>query len=245
MNIRDRATRMTAGELQKNILGTYFSLRLGLVILSVALPAFLYGYSLYRDGQLVEHSISAFYGAYRNYTRNGFVGILWTVGLFLVGYKGFSKAEDWLLNAAGVSAVLVSIVPCNCWNDAIGDSNRVHDVFAVSFFLSMAAVCLFCTGQTIGLLPEHYRRKFKRTYRTIGIVLVVSPFAALVFSFVLNQYVSRTFFIESFGVAAFAAYWVAKSAEFRITSAEERAVRGELKNEPGRGVVAVGNVEAV
>lgn len=50
---------------------------------------------------------------------------------------------------------------------------------------------------------------------------------------------------QSFGVAAFAASWVAKSVEFRITSAEERAVRGELKNEPGRGVVAVGNVEAV
>src|SRR5438093_5628379 len=44
--------------------------------------------------------------------------------------------------------------------------------------------------------------------------------------------------VEAAGVTIFAGYWATKSAEFHVTAAEERALRGELEKEeelwPGR-----------
>src|SRR5260221_9936623 len=55
---------MTAEDLRKNMLSTYFTLRVGIVILSAALPVGLLVYSVASHGGLQEHSMSAFYGAY-------------------------------------------------------------------------------------------------------------------------------------------------------------------------------------
>ena len=45
---------------------------------------------------------------------------------------------------AGAFAVGVAMVPCNCWPEAGGATSKLHAFVAVSFFLSMSAVCLFC-----------------------------------------------------------------------------------------------------
>ena len=233
--------KMTGEDLRKNILSTYFTLRMGIVVLSAALPVGLYAYSLYVDHGLVETSMSAFYGAHDGAMRNWFVGVLCAVGAFLILYQGFSPLEDWLLNVAGGFAVLTAITPCNCWCDAGGDSSTWHQVFAIAFFACMASVVWFCAEDTITLLPtKALQDKYKRTYRGIAFGLVASPVAALAVSYVLQNYVSRTFYIEWFGVWVFAFYWFTKSAEFKITSAEKRALRGELQNVKGYGLAPAG-----
>ena len=108
---------MTAEDLRRNMMRTYFMLRLGIVILSVSLPLLLLGYSVVTHGRLVESSMSAFYGADGGAMRNYFVGILWAIGFFLILYKGFSALEDWLLNFAGGFAVLTAMTPCHCWGE--------------------------------------------------------------------------------------------------------------------------------
>ena len=85
---------MTAEDLRRNMMSTYFTLRLGIVIMSAALPLVLYGYSLITHGGLREASMSAFYDADGGVMRNWFVGILWAVGAFLILYQGFSPLED-------------------------------------------------------------------------------------------------------------------------------------------------------
>jgi hypothetical protein len=233
-------TPMKPEELQRNMLSSYFTLRAGIVLLSAALPMILYFYSWAVQGGLTEHSMSAFYGAYDGRTRNVFVGILWAVGSFLILYKGFGTAEDWALNLAGGFAVLTAVTPCNCWSGGTAAPSPLHVVFAVMFFACMAFVCWFCANDTITLLPDDATRtKFSRAYRIIGFFLVASPLAALAVSFIVQSYVSRTFFIEWFGVWVFAAYWLTKSAEFHITSAEKRAVQGTLRKVSGVGVVSV------
>jgi len=230
---------MTSDKLQENILSTYFTLRLGIVILSVALPPILYfGGRLGGVGLL--HSMSAYYGEQNGLMRNWFVGILWAVGSFLYLYKGFSTTENVVLNFAGVFAVSVAMIPCNCWDGAVGDSNKVHAFCAVSFFLCMAFVCLFCAGDTISLLPDQKTKDaFKRRYRIIAVLLVGSPAAAVLVSYALDQHTSYRFFIEAFGVYMFALYWVVKSRELSITSAETLALHGKVANQKGRGVVRV------
>ena len=233
---------MTSEDLRKNILSTYFTLRMGIVVLSAALPVSLYFYSLHADGGLTEHSMSAFYGAYNGAMRNSFVGILWAVGAFLILYQGFSPLEDWLLNLGGVFAIGTAMIPCGCWIGLAGDQhNKAHATVAVLFFVCVAAVVWFCAEDTVTLLPtKALQDKYKRTYRSIVFGLAASPLAALIASYLLQTYVSRTFFIEAFGVWVFAFYWLTKSMEFKITSAEKRALRGELKNVKGYGLAPAG-----
>jgi hypothetical protein len=233
---------MTSDKLQKNILSTYFTLRMGIVVLSVALPLILYfGGKL--GGINLLNSMSAYYGDDNGLMRNWLVGILWAVGSFLYLYKGYSTPENVLLNLAGVFAVSVAMIPCNCWDGALGDSSTLHAVVAVSFFLSMAAVCLFCAGDTISLLPDQKTRdRFHRGYRLIGTLLVLSPLAAIAVSYVFRQFENYKFFVEAFGVWIFAAYWAVKSRELSITSAEKRAMYGQLENRRGRGVVPAGDM---
>jgi hypothetical protein len=97
-----RMKEMTAEDLRKNMLATYFDLRIGIVVLSAAFPWILLLYSWFWHGEFTQNSMSAFYGAYNYAMRDWFVGILWAVGSFLVLYKGFSVAEDWALNIAGL-----------------------------------------------------------------------------------------------------------------------------------------------
>jgi hypothetical protein len=226
---------MTSRDLRRNMMRTYFTLRVGVVVLSFALPLVLLVYSLANFGGLVVGSMSAFYGGVM---RDWFVGMLWAIGFFLVNYKGFSALEDWLLNIAGVCAVLVAMTPCNCWGDEALTKSNWHTVFAVAFFICMAAVCVFCARDTLTLLPEDSdRERFKRAYQVIAVLLLVSPLAAVATAFVAGARDSRVFFIEWFAVWVFGAYWATKSVEFKITAAERRALYGALKNVKGVGVV--------
>lgn len=233
---------MTSEDLRTNILSTYFTLRMGIVVLSAALPLSLYFYSQFAQGGLDEHSMSAFYGAYNGAMRGPFVGILWAVGAFLVLYKGFSPLEDWLLNLAGVFAIATAMIPCGCWiGQAEEYHNKVHVTVAVLFFVCVAAVVWFCAEDTVTLLPTAaLQKRYKALYRGIAFALALSPVAAIAVSYVSNHYVSRTFYIEAGGVFVFAFYWLVKSTEFRLTSAEKRALRGELKNVKGYGLVPAG-----
>jgi hypothetical protein len=225
--------KMTSGKLQENILSTYFTLRLGIVVLSAALPLVLYFVGRAFGVQMLANSMSAYYGEHGGVARNWFVGILWVVGSFLYLYKGFSDLENILLNLAGGFAVATAMVPCNCWSGAEGSSSRLHDLVAIAFFVAMAAVCFFCAEDTTSLLPKDEQGGFKRRYRAIAAVLIASPLAAVLVSYVLLRFAQYKFFIEAFGVWVFAYYWWTKSREFRITSAEERAAKGRLENADG------------
>src|SRR5262245_4622968 len=187
---------MTPGQLRENILSTYFTLRAGIVILSVSLPVVLYlGGRL--DGIPLLKSMSEYYGEHNYFMRDWFVGILCTVGSFLYLYKGFGTAENILLNVAGICAVLVAMIPCGCWDG--GTKNAWHALSAMTFFLCMASVCLFCANDTISLLPDQKMRDaFGRRYRIIAALLVASPAAALAVSYGFNQPGSYPFFIEAF-----------------------------------------------
>ena len=218
---------MSARKLQDNILSTYFTLRLGIVVLSIALPLILFFSGPLRD------SMSAYYGT-SGYQRNVFVGILWAVGSFLYLYKGYSTGENILLNFAGTFAVAVAMVPCNCWEGTEEGSNKIHGTAAVSFFLAMAAVCFFCSKQTLTLIHDpHVKQRYRNAYHTIGVLLAASPIAAVLVSFVLNQLDQYKFYVEAFGVVMFAIYWMVKSSELKISSAEKRAAQGQLANVDG------------
>jgi hypothetical protein len=228
---------MQSGELQKNILSTYWTLRAGLVVLSFVFPLVLYfGGRWWGHVDHLADSMSAYYGQGGGHMRNWFVGILWAVGFFLYLYKGFSPLENWLLNLAGTFAVIVAMAPCHCWTeDRVG--NPIHGTSAILFFVCMAAVCFFCAEQTLTLLPKDERRPFERRYRLTCAAFIVAVLIPLALWKLFPQFDSYKFFIEMFGVWVFAYYWLTKTREFKKTCAEELALHGVVANQPGVGLV--------
>ena len=229
--------RKTANELQNHMLGTYFGLRVGLVVIGIALPLVV----LFTGGVLhhirPESSISAYYhsqGLSYLTTRDFFVGSLFAVGACLYLYKGFSTKENVALNLAGVFAILVALLPTAAPSADRTLISTLHGTTAVLFFLCIAYVSLFRSRDTIHLLAPEKRARYARMYFLAGLAMIASPLAAVALSFVLeptSRFRTLTFWAEAFGVWTFAAYWIIKTREMRHTKAEKRALDAQLKRE--------------
>lgn len=98
------------GATTDHIVATYFYLRIGMATLALVFPLLLWLYGAVVLSIPIQGSMSAYY---HTEMRDAFVGILCAIGAFLFLYKGFTKLEDWLLNAAGLLAVLVAFFPMN------------------------------------------------------------------------------------------------------------------------------------
>jgi hypothetical protein len=227
---------MKPDALQKHISSTYFGLRLGIVVFSFALPVVLYLGGRIRRGLDLAPSISDYYFWGEGLMRDWFVGILFAVAGFLYLYKGFSQLENVLLNAGGMFLAAVALIPCDCEDS--GSSVSLHGVAAVGFFLLMAFVVFKCAHDTLPLLADTRQRDaFKRRYHLIAGLLILSPAAAVVTSIGLDRLKSYTFFVETFAIYVFAAYWAVKSRELSLTQAEILALEKRAKSEPSQGVV--------
>jgi hypothetical protein len=229
--------RKSADELQKHMLGTYFGLRIGLVVIGVALPLLV----LFAGGVLhhvwLKASISDYYhpGPYARpflTTRDFFVGGLFAAAACLYLYKGFSTKENIALNLAGVFACFVALLPTGAGNDDHGPIPVLHATSAVLFFLCIAYVSLFHSRDTLRLLTLPRRARFPQQYLWTGLALIVSPLVAVVFSYTLEgQFRAFIFWAEAFAVWAFAYYWFVKTREMRESRAERRALDAELSRE--------------
>jgi hypothetical protein len=225
-----QAQGANADDLQKHISGTYFSLRLGMGLLAVALPLALWVGGWIGDGEGLRCSMSAYY--FSPTMRDKFVGFLCAIGLFLYLYKGFSRQENWALNAAGAFAVLIALVPTS--SDCEGDKGfGAHGLFAILFFIAIAYVAIFRAADTLSLIKDPQKaERMRNLYRVLGVLMVVSPLAAAILAESLqpgSPGSSRVFFIETFAVLTFAAYWLVKSRELSATDAEKLALERKLK----------------
>ena len=161
--------------------------------------------------------------------RDWFVGILFAIGAFLYLYKGFSKLEDWALNTGGACAIGIATCPMP-WNCGAQCGFSIHYVFAICFFLCIAYVCIFRASDTLHLLNDQRReRKFQAIYRTLGILMIISPLTALLMALVFMRLKEYIYFAELAGIWTFACYWLVKSRELSVTNAEHLALDGRLK----------------
>src|SRR5438445_11133004 len=85
---------------------SYVYLSLGMGLVAAALPLALVVAGGYRG----HFSISTFYHV-SDLSRNIMVGCLWAEGVFLILFHGLSKAENWILNVAGLAAISVAMEP--------------------------------------------------------------------------------------------------------------------------------------
>jgi hypothetical protein len=231
---------MTPTELQAHIAKTYFWLRGGLCVIAFIFPLWLLAVGWWKDIPL-QASMSAYYFAFAPTTsdlrafpgRVVFVGILFVVGFFLALYRGFSRTENWALNLAGLSAIVVALFPTqtplycgNCGSNAY--SSVVHGTAAAVLFVCIAFVAWACSEETLVELPDRLRRRFRRAYFSLATVMVLSPAAVIVMTNVFGVSDKKIFIAEWIGIATFAIYWALKSYELSLSNAETRAIMGQM-----------------
>jgi hypothetical protein len=271
-----RTKNNTALELEKHVLDTYVNLRIGIIVIAIVFP-----FWLWRVGDLKydiprQSSISAYYHASANdkskecehlfqelrakdgqansqaiddnraiqlcraaqygagAMRNWFVGVLFGVGVFLCLYKGFSTTENYALNIAGVLALGIALNPMDLWETS--RPGTLHGFCAVSFFLVIAFVALFCARDTLHLIDDEKKRRwYSGLYLGLGSLMIILPLATWAYTVATNNG-SRVFFLEAAGIIAFSLYWLVKTFEMRRTEALARAARGELEIVKGKVV---------
>jgi hypothetical protein len=200
---------------------TYFSLRLAMFGIAVALPLILPTVFAGVPHENFPSSISAYYGTH---LRDYFVGSLCTLGICLWLYKGITNEENNVLNGAGVAAIGVALFPW--WWHPWGEWITPHGTCALIVFGGMAWVCWRCAGDSLWMAGEKIEERFAREYKIIGCAMIAFPVAAcLIHQTVLRKFKVLLFCVETGGIAAFAWYWLTKSRELRKTAANRDNLR--------------------
>jgi len=222
--------------LQRHILSTYNSLRIGMFVIAAATPVVIVLWA-YIFGISWQNSISAYYFAplankleYSAYPgRVPFVGILFALGSFLYLYKGFSWREDVALNLAGLFALGVALCPMYAQQNYIPFSNVLHFAFAVLLFICVAYTAVFCQNETLQWVVDARRRaRYRMAYHVIGFAMGLFPLVGLALAVSFHAVQRHVFWIELAGIWAFAAYWLTKSLELKGSEVELKAVSGRL-----------------
>jgi len=229
----------TTARLRKSMLETYFRLRIGMSVLAFVFPLIFYVYWL-EFGRGPKHltldSISAFYGL-DGLARDLFVAILCVIASFLVGYKGLTRLEDWLLNSAGVCAAGIAIIPCTCWCGDDMPHSAWHIGVALSFFILMSIVVLVFGQKTVNLLPPRWKTFFSFAYYANAAALVGSIVLVVALNEWLPNYTAYAFRVEWLGIWSFGAYWALKTWEFSMTDFEKKVATGEVQYHRKAGFV--------
>lgn len=210
-------------DIRRHIFGTYLNVRFGMGAVALLYPVILYAWGK-ANGLDLAPSISHYYWHVESLgspVRVWMVGGLFAIGLSLYLYQGFTKGENYALNIAGLCALCVALIPVDihCGNDC----RKVtwHGFFAVSLFFLLVYVTWLRSKDTLKYLPtDGDRTRFLLLYRATSIIMGLSPVIAVVLQSVLGQTGKHVFFVEAAGVWAFAAFWLIKTLEMRVSGVE-------------------------
>ncbi len=173
----------------------------------------------------VLSSISQYY---HSIIGDVFVGILCTVGVFLITYKGYPKeADEWIsdnaaCNLAGVAALIVALYPTAVEGklspDVVG---YIHFGAAAFFFISMALISWFkFTRSRFSVTksqqdaPSTKKLSRNRIYRLcaglIGLAILGIGLVLLFDLHISYEHWRPIFWLESLGLMAFGFSWLVK-----------------------------------
>lgn len=231
--------RSRSNELQDHVFNTYLSLRTGLWATGALLPFVIWFFGWAFDHKPLQKSISAYYwttaneatGEYR--ARTILVGGLFAIALGLYLYKGFTKWEDIALNLAAIFCLGVALFPTTRPGQLDEGFLTFHGLFAILLFFCLAYVVWTRALDTLHLLRNNEAKKrYRRTYLVIGLVMLASPLAAIILNLLTFDRTSFVFWTEAAGIWAFALYWYVKSRELKETKATRRALQTGVQLNP-------------
>ncbi len=201
---------------------SYKTIRKAIGWFGISLPtSMIAGNFIFSHCHSIQDSISHYY-----YTITGslFVGILCSVALFLIAYKGYPEdtRDNWLTNIAGVFAIGIAFFPTNSDStDSCAIFTLAPNTFreilhigsAALFFLVLAYISIFLFTKNRGVkTPEKIIRN--KIYRICGVIIVVCvSLIGLYWLSGLKSSLSNwkpVFWLESSALFAFGVSWLVK-----------------------------------
>lgn len=219
----------------KNVLKSYFLLRVGMAGIGILMPLILWFGGLLVNVEL-QAAISLYY---HTPMRNVLVGCLFAVGAFLYLYKGFNEGENMASNIAGFLAIGIAIFPTGIVKKELETSQisnliplppacetftapLLHGICALSFFL-MIAICIFTGSGTLKKLREKSRQVFyKNIYTLLSICMIAFPLLSALLLRLIGQNMP-IFFVQLICIWIFSIYWIVKTLEIRESQIESRS----------------------
>lgn len=226
----------------QELVHSYLALRKAVGIIGMALPLVLLSA---QRGDL--DSVSQAY-----YTGSGglFVAGLGAIGVFLLFYRGVDGRDRIASCFAGVSALVVGLVPCGCgshggslplwgWSPAYGNSvwPLVHLAAAAALFVVLALFCLWLFPMSdVPRRTNPKKDQRNAVYRAAGLV-IVGCLLALLAHFAVVEWlpVGGVFWLETAMLVAFGLSWAVKGEA--ISFLNDRGSPGTLPG-GGRNVIA-------
>jgi len=200
---------------------SFLILRRTVGILGVSLPAILIlGAYIVGGCTQIQESISHYY-----YTtmRDVLVGILFSIAIFLISYRGYEPKDNIATTLAGIFAICVALFPttqnqdpaCTVYYiDPCTIRIYIHYGSAVLLFTTLAYISFFLF--TRGPKSKNKRKLLRnKIFRTSGIVLMLVVVLIALIRTVptlessLNRY-NAIFWIEWVGLIAFGVSWMIK-----------------------------------
>lgn len=194
---------------------SYLTLRKAIGFLGLFLPLILVIGGWIDTGHLgVEPSISDYY-----YTsmRNGFVGVMAAVALFLFAYLGYDPIDRIAGNLGCIFALGVAFFPTTPELQDPDLTGTLHFVFAVLFFTTLVFFSLFLFTRTRNVNQMTAQKKKRNTvYHICGYIMIACILSMALYFFVFeNKYpwldqAHPVFFLESLALVAFGVSWLVK-----------------------------------
>lgn len=218
MHLTDQLQKRRPGRNDNHLEASFIVLRRGMAVIALLFPlAFIA--SSWAGRTAWQPSMSAYYWT-EDLERNFYVGGLCAIGVFLILYKGYTIAEDWILNVAGACAVGTAFFAMTRDSDCSPGGSSLHSVFAVAFFACIAFVCIVMSRNSLAHEPDSKRKKtFLLWYWIFAIAMGIGVFAALAVKLLPLEKTQSlcengwTFWCESFAIWSFAAFWFLKTKE--------------------------------
>ena len=193
---------------------SYFTLRKAVGVLGIVLPIILVFGNILATGEWkILNSISSYY---HTIMRNGFVGILCGVALFMFSYRGHKYIDNLAGDLACIFALGIAFFPNNTANpsDII---NILHLISAILFFLVLIFFSLVLFTKTDPDKEMTAQKKNRNTiYYTCGFTMLGSILSIAIYMlWIKGKYpaidsLSLVFWFETIALLAFGLSWLTK-----------------------------------
>lgn len=230
---------------QNHVLAMYRRLCRGVCAVSIAMPvvliAYTYGCGLNFDA--LPGSMSAYYNTprtskcgapYDDWARSFFVGFLFAIGLFLLIFPAYTKAQ-LAIKVSGLLALVIALFPTSSGTIAgltvpgVGWVNTVHGISALIFFVPVGVVALFPQFDTTHHLSEKRQAALKLPYRIAGGVMVGGSVLIFLLDLLWPFSFGVIFWIEAVCVGGFAIFWWYRADEVLLLGYPDRYRKGPLR----------------
>ncbi|HVV18853.1 MAG TPA: DUF998 domain-containing protein [Pseudonocardiaceae bacterium] len=198
---------------ERTFVHSYLFLRRSIGVIGLGLPVVLIVGTLLIQGYLLDSISSSYYST----LRGVFVGSMCAVGVFLLSYHGYAKADDIAGDVAGIAAIGLALCPTTPDSGPVSATQNVfgtlHTIFAAIFFLTLVVFCVYFFIQQDN--PMKTRRKVMRNgiYYTCGGVI----FACLLLIWITKSFIPAQtnwmhpmLWLEAIAIWAFGFAWLVK-----------------------------------